>query len=765
VLARHEARFVAGFAGLQMKIVLAYMIPIDDWATYAPSARKFADTYRLFPPGIEHQLLVACCNGPVTEHVSKLFQGSPVNFAIYRGGGWDCGAAQETARTVDCDFLVIANARVYFQRPGWLRRLTEAREEFGEGLYGASASYETLPFVPGELNPHIRTSFYGYNPKIFRQYPNRIDSRDKCYKFESGGWNFTRWFEERGHPCRMVTWDGCYEKQDFRKPPNVFRKGDQSNLIIRDGQTDMYEQANAQRRAELEMFANGGLGSIFSCVEAPASLAALPSEHAREPSNGFTHSAAKQALVSIGMPVYNAEQYLALALESLLAQDYPNVELIISDNHSADRTEEICRLFAARDSRIRYLRQPQNQGMPWNFACVVREARGEYFMWAAHDDLFHPSYVRKCVEKLAAHPGAICCCTEINFIDADGRPHSDWSNKSYSNLETLGMTPQQRVHELINLAGWFATYGLMRLDDAKKMSLGLGVWGFDVILIEELLLLGDFVKVHESLFSYRMAKSKSVADYQLAFNSEANPLAAPKTPYADLAAHLLRTVYRSQLSGGQKLEIFADFLVTLSRPNHWWRAEITSELIGKAASLRDSEFAMLLAVVLSRSVPIDSMQDNAIIRAMCLPTADGKDLLQTAEGFCTRAGIPLPVDGPYQRAVQHFCERRFEEASVLFAEALRQRETSEVWCDWATVRLFCNDTGGAERGFRRALDLNAGNDLAALKLGVLLIRLERHADAVRYLEQCVSGQSEPQRSEILQMLAICRSKLAAAVTS
>jgi Glycosyl transferase family 2 len=735
-----------------MKIVLAYLIPIDDWASYGISARKFADTYRLFPAEVEHRLLVVCCNGAVTGQVQRLFAGSRSTFAIYRGGGWDCGAAQETAQKVDCDFLVLANARVYFQRAGWLRRLADARTEFGEGLYGASASYETLPLVPGELNPHIRTSFYGCNPQIFRQYPHRVDSRDKCYKFESGAWSFTRWFHDRGNPCRMVTWDGCYEKQDFRKPPNVFRKGDQSNLIIRDGQTDMYAQASAQRRVELETFANGGRAPVFSSLDAPASLTAA-------------RSAAKQPFVSIGMPIYNAEQYLALALESLLAQDYPHFELIVSDNNSADRSEEICRQFAARDSRIRYIRQPQNQGMPWNFARVVQEAKGEYFMWAAHDDLFHASYIRKCLETLAAHPDAICCCTEINFIDANGLPHRDWSNRKYSNLETLGMTPPQRIHELINLGGWFATYGLMRLEDAKKMSLGLGMYGFDVVLLEELLLLGDFAKVHEPLFSYRMAKAKSVEHYQLAFNAETNPLPAPKSPYADLAAHLLQTVYRSQLPNEQKLEIFADFLVTLSRSDNWWRAEIISELIGQGTSLRDTEFAMLLAVVLSRSVPIDTMQSNALIRAMYLPAADGKDLLQIAEALCARADIPLPLNGLRQRAVQHFCERRFEEASALFAEVLRERETSEIWCEWATVRLFCNDGAGAERGLRRALDLNPGNDLAALKLGVLLIRLERHADAVRYLEQCGSTQDEPRRTEVMQMLATCRSKLAAVVSS
>jgi Tfp pilus assembly protein PilF len=150
---------------------------------------------------------------------------------------------------------------------------------------------------------------------------------------------------------------------------------------------------------------------------------------------------------------------------------------------------------------------------------------------------------------------------------------------------------------------------------------------------------------------------------------------------------------------------------------------------------------------------------------MYLPATDGRDLLQLAEALCMRAGIAVPPETLRQRAVRSFCERRFEEASALFAEALGQRETSEIWCDWATVRLICNDTSGAERGFRRALDLDASNDLAALKLGVLLARLERNADAVHYLERCGSRRNEPERTETLQLLATCRSKLAAVATS
>ena len=66
---------------------------------------------------------------------------------------------------------------------------------------------------------------------------------------------------------------------------------------------------------------------------------------------------------------------------------------------------------------------------------------------------------------------------------------------------------------------------------------------------------------------------------------------------------------------------------------------------------------------------------------MYLPATDGKDLLQIAEALCIRADIPVPLDSLQQRAVRSFCERRFEEASALFAAALEQRETSDIWCD------------------------------------------------------------------------------------
>src|SRR3972149_8539793 len=90
--------------------------------------------------------------------------------------------------------------------------------------------------------------------------------------------------------------------------------------------------------------------------------------------------------VSVGLPVFNGEQFLRQALDSVLAQTYPGFELIISDNASTDRTQDICEAYATRDKRIQYYRQSKNVGGGRNYNFVFEVSNGEYFKWLAHDD-------------------------------------------------------------------------------------------------------------------------------------------------------------------------------------------------------------------------------------------------------------------------------------------------------------------------------------------------------------------------------------------
>lgn len=125
-------------------------------------------------------------------------------------------------------------------------------------------------------------------------------------------------------------------------------------------------------------------------------------------------------LVSIGMPVYNGEQYIRRAIDSLLAQDYENLELIISDNASTDGTLQICREYALRDNRIKIHEQAHNVGVQENFKAVLDFARGEYFMWAAVDDYWQPEFVSVLVKELNRLPEAGVAMCAVDRIWKDG---------------------------------------------------------------------------------------------------------------------------------------------------------------------------------------------------------------------------------------------------------------------------------------------------------------------------------------------------------
>jgi glycosyltransferase involved in cell wall biosynthesis len=129
---------------------------------------------------------------------------------------------------------------------------------------------------------------------------------------------------------------------------------------------------------------------------------------------------AETPLVSIGLPVYNGASTLRRAIDSLLAQDYPNFELMISDNASGDQTAAICEEYQAKDKRVHFFHNDANQGMVWNFKRVLNLAQGEYFMWAAHDDRWVPQFISSLLPELQLHPEAGVAMPATDLVDEDG---------------------------------------------------------------------------------------------------------------------------------------------------------------------------------------------------------------------------------------------------------------------------------------------------------------------------------------------------------
>lgn len=131
----------------------------------------------------------------------------------------------------------------------------------------------------------------------------------------------------------------------------------------------------------------------------------------------------EQPLVSIGLPVYNGGKYLDRSISALLAQDYENIELIISDNGSTDATAEICEHYAQKDSRIIFHRRERNFGGAANFKYVLQQAKGPYFMWAAADDYWYPEFVSKLIPELEGHPEANVAMSALERRWEDGATH------------------------------------------------------------------------------------------------------------------------------------------------------------------------------------------------------------------------------------------------------------------------------------------------------------------------------------------------------
>lgn len=142
------------------------------------------------------------------------------------------------------------------------------------------------------------------------------------------------------------------------------------------------------------------------------------------------------------MPVYNGEQYISEALESLIAQSFIDWKLLVSDNGSNDNTKEIVQNFGARDSRIRYILQPGNLGAPRNFIYLLDQANSPFFMWAAADDLWKPRFLESCIRNLQNNPKIGMAFTGIRNIDSFGRPIREYpdfpSLSGKSNIRTIG---------------------------------------------------------------------------------------------------------------------------------------------------------------------------------------------------------------------------------------------------------------------------------------------------------------------------------------
>lgn len=209
-------------------------------------------------------------------------------------------------------------------------------------------------------------------------------------------------------------------------------------------------------------------------------------------------------LVSVGVPVFNGESGLSHCLDGLLSQDYPHLEIIISDNASTDATQSICERYARIEPRVKYLRADKNRGSGWNFNRVFELSSGEYFMWAAHDDEREPSFVSACVERLEQCPDAVLCQART-AVFIEGRDETLYRAGLDSFEGRIGLA--ERYRETLKRFPATALYGLYRSSAMRATKLFQNVIATDLAFIQELSIHGRFVQVPRVLFRYRARKT------------------------------------------------------------------------------------------------------------------------------------------------------------------------------------------------------------------------------------------------------------------
>jgi glycosyltransferase involved in cell wall biosynthesis len=213
--------------------------------------------------------------------------------------------------------------------------------------------------------------------------------------------------------------------------------------------------------------------------------------------------------VSIGLPVYNGERYLAGAIESLLNQQYSDFELIISDNASGDGTPDICHSYAAKDARIRYSRNAVNIGSAPNYRRVFELARGSLFKWVSHDDWYYPQLVQRCVEVFDRAPSSVVLVYPLcELIDEDGVVFG----RPPDRVATTDDSPRRRfAHVLKHVSYAYPVYGLIRTECLRRTRLTGRVAYWDESLLAELALYGQILEVSEVLTQQRSHGGNAVA--------------------------------------------------------------------------------------------------------------------------------------------------------------------------------------------------------------------------------------------------------------
>jgi GT2 family glycosyltransferase len=252
-------------------------------------------------------------------------------------------------------------------------------------------------------------------------------------------------------------------------------------------------------------------------------------------------------LVTALLPSYNAEAFIRDTLDSLVAQSWPRLEILIGDDFSTDGTPEIIQDYASRFENIRILKRDQNLGWLGNCNDLMKNARGEMMFFAFHDDIVAPEYVTSLAEALQREPSAILAYSDIELVEPDGT-REFLTCKELSGVDSATKRGMLYAQRRSSFHWWIPNRGLFR-KKAYDIIGGIpknqyGEFSADWTWLLAMSLLGSFVRVPQTLCYKRYQKSS------LSINWRRTP-----EKYRGLARAGIREVMKSELNPLGKLII------------------------------------------------------------------------------------------------------------------------------------------------------------------------------------------------------------------
>lgn len=330
-------------------------------------------------------------------------------------------------------------------------------------------------------------------------------------------------------------------------------------------------------------------------------------------------------LVSIGIPTYNGAPYLREALDSVLAQDYTNIEIILSDDASTDSTPDICRHYAGMHRRIRYRRNPRNLGGVRNFARVLAEATGTYFTWLAQDDILSSAeYVRLIVDFMERHSDVVLCAGPMNVLDYEEPGSStlctfpELSPERSWRESRLGFFRWPLTNTFFEFYGVYRREALARVPIVETRHRGRPVAvHFEYDILTPLTAYGRIVSLAEAPRSYRCHEGSAGASLRDEYSDFDKAVLGLRTK-----ARILRIALRFPAPLTERGELVCVALKNFLTHTFVWPSDYAAE-----RTRLEAEAATLRRVAEERRVLIDRLNSETDSRLRIIEQLQGRGVL------------------------------------------------------------------------------------------------------------------------------------------